>query len=375
MTKPRVVLLRGHNANPWDLRPWEQLTDRFDVGCLVTGSNRYDLSSLRLPIRRVRALRDLFPRGPAGDLAVKGPGDRYLGLAEALAGADIVHSAELGLWFSRGPALLKRRLGYRLVVTVWETIPLRSTYRTARGARYRAETLGEVDLYLAATERARECLLLEDVPAGRIEVCPPGVDLERFSSGARDSAREQVVISPGRLVWEKGHQDVLRALAALERGLVGEPQRARLLVVGAGPERGRLERYAADLGLADRVEFRSVPYERMPEVFAEASCMVLASLPIPLWEEQFGMVLAEAMAAGLPIIASASGAIPEVVARSGALFAPGDWMGLARALAAGPLRRPSGAHARHDPELVERYSSREAAERLAGFYERLLTSR
>ncbi|MDQ4082583.1 MAG: glycosyltransferase family 4 protein, partial [Actinomycetota bacterium] len=329
MTRPRIALLRGHNANPWDLRPWEELVDRFDVVCLATGSNRYDLGSLRLPVRRVRALRDYLPRGEAGDLAVKGPGDRYLGLADALAGADLVHSAELGLWFSRQPALLKRRLGFKLVVTVWETIPLRRTYRTARGARFRAETLPEVDHYLAVTERARDCLLLEDVPPERIELAPAGIDRDRFARGSARELSEHVILSPGRLVWEKGHQDVLRALAALERGLVGgDPVRARLLVVGAGPERERLLRYAADLGLAARVELRSgVPYERMADVFAEASCVVLASLPIPLWEEQFGMVLAEALAADLPIVASASGAIPEVLAGNGALFEPGDWLG------------------------------------------------
>ena len=70
--------------------------------------------------------------------------------------------------------------------------------------------------------------------------------------------------------------------------------------MGNGPERGRLLQYAAELGLGDRVEIRSVPYSEMPAVFAAASCVVLASLPIPLWEEQFGMVLAEAMAAGAP---------------------------------------------------------------------------
>jgi len=52
MSRPRVVLLRGHDANPWDLRPWELLADRYDVGVLVTGSNRFDLGSLALPVER-----------------------------------------------------------------------------------------------------------------------------------------------------------------------------------------------------------------------------------------------------------------------------------------------------------------------------------
>jgi len=139
--RPRVVVLRGHNATPWELRTWELLLDRFDVTVAVTGSNRYDVSSLSLPRVRVRALRDRLPRGRAGELATLALGDRYLGLEEALRGADLVHSAELGVWFSGQPAELKRRLGFRLVLTVWETIPFCATFRAFRGRAHRTMSI------------------------------------------------------------------------------------------------------------------------------------------------------------------------------------------------------------------------------------------
>ena len=363
--KPRIVLLRGHNANPWDLRPWERLRDELDIAVLVTGSNRFDLEDLDLEVVRVKAVRDVLPGGRIGELASRIPGDRYRGLEAHLRGADIVHSAELGVWFSGQPAELKEQLGFRLVLTVWETIPFRDTFRAFRGRAYRRVALEQTDLFLAATERARRCLLLEGAPAERIEVSPPGVDTDRFAAPPAGPAREHVIVSPGRLVWEKGHYDVLRALALLERP-------TRLLIVGAGPERERLLRYAAELGVADRVEIRAVAHAEMPALFATASCVVLASLPIPFWEEQFGMVLAEAMAAGAPIVASTSGAIPEVLGPGARLFAPGDWLELARLLGEGPLSRPPGERAQHDAELVGRYSLVAAAERLRGAYRRLL---
>jgi glycosyltransferase involved in cell wall biosynthesis len=357
--------LRGHNANPWDLRPWELLRDDFDVSVLVTGSNRFDLEDLDLHVRPVRTIRDRLPSGRLGDLATLLPGDRYRGLEEALRGADIVHSAELGVWFSGQPAVLKERLGFRLVLTVWETIPFGETFRAFRGRAYRRQALEHADLYLAATERARRCLLLEGVPAARIEVSPPGVDVARFGRASREPPAEHVVVSPGRLVWEKGHYDVLRAVASLERP-------PRVLLVGAGPERERLLGYAGELGLGGRVEARAVPHAEMPAVFAAASCVVLASLPVPLWEEQFGMVLAEAMAAGAPILASSSGAIPEVLGPRAQLFVPGDWPELSRLLEAGPLARPPGERVQHDPELVQRYSLEAAAERLRTAYRQVL---
>jgi glycosyltransferase involved in cell wall biosynthesis len=364
VSRPRVLLLRGHNANPWDLRPWELLRDELDLAVLVTGSNRFDLEDLALPVVRVGALRDRLPRGRLGDLASQGPGDRYRDLERHLAGADVVHSAELGVWFSGQPAALKEKLGFKLVLTVWETIPFRDTFRAFRGRAYRRVALERTDLFLAATERARRCLLLEGADAARTEVSYPGVDVERFRS-ARAEPRGHLVVSPGRLVWEKGHYDVLRAVASLS-----EPP--RVLLVGAGPERKRLLAYADDLGLGGRVEIRAVPHAEMPAVFAAASCVVLGSLSIPLWEEQFGMVLAEALAAGAPVLASTSGAIPEVVGGSAELFAPGDWVELARLLAAGPLARPPGERAEHDPELVGRYSLEAAAARLRDAYRRVL---
>jgi glycosyltransferase involved in cell wall biosynthesis len=182
-------------------------------------------------------------------------------------------------------------------------------------------------------------------------------------------------------VWEKGHQDVLRAVAVLSRcGL-----RPRVRLVGRGPEEGRLRAYAEELGLGGRVTIGPVSYEEMPAVFASASCMVLASLPAAMaslhpfgspprafWEEQFGLVLAEAMAAGLDILASESGAIPEVVAGEGTLFAAGDWPRLAERLAAGPLARPPGERVSYPEELVRRYSTGAMAERLAAAYDRVL---
>lgn len=84
------------------------------------------------------------------------------------------------------------------------------------------------------------------------------------------------------------------------------------------------------------------------------------------------MVLAEAFGARLPVLASSSGAIPEVAGARASYFSPGDWLGLARLLAQGPLARPPGARQEPPPEVRERYSLEAAAERLARAYEQVL---
>jgi glycosyltransferase involved in cell wall biosynthesis len=373
--RPRVVVVRGHQANSWHLRPWRHLQDEFDVRVVRTPSNWFDTELLGVPTVEARTIRDLLPRGRIGDTLSRIPGDRYLKPAEALAGADIVHSQDLGFWYSMQAAKLRRRLGYKLVLTVWETIPFLDTWRNIRTRPYRKLVLRETDRFLAATEHARACLELEGAPRERIELCAPGVDTALFGASAGPPPAEHVVLSAGRLVWEKGHQDVLRAVAALRQGAVPGPDvPVRVLIVGSGPEEQRLRRHAAELGIADRVEIRrNVPYEQMPAVHASASCLVLASLPVWSWEEQFGMVLAEAMASGLRVLASTSGAIPDVGGDAFTYFSPGDWVALAHALATGPLARPPGERAAYDPALTERYSDRAAAERLRVSYRRLLT--
>ncbi|HET8673140.1 MAG TPA: glycosyltransferase, partial [Thermoleophilaceae bacterium] len=211
MTPKRVVIVRGHQATPWELRPWEELPgERFDVSVLVTKSNPYDLSGLRLRQLPVRTRRDRVPVRAAAEALTLAGRERYVDLERHLEGSDIVHAEELSYWFAAEAARHRRRLGYRLVLTVWETIPMLDVYRNPHARRFRELTLAEADLFLAATERARDALLLEGVDAAKVRVCPPGIDLSRFAGdgGGRPAPAEHLVLSPARLVWEKGHQDV-----------------------------------------------------------------------------------------------------------------------------------------------------------------------
>jgi glycosyltransferase involved in cell wall biosynthesis len=386
----RVLIVRGHNATPWELRPWLELPERYDVAFLKTGSNGYDTSTLAIDAIPVTARRDRFPRNALGEIATGLLRDRYSSSADAaFAEADIVHAAELAFWFAADAARRKSGNRFRLVQTVWETLPFGTAYRTKGACEFREAVLTQTDLFLAATDRARVALLLEGVPEEKIRVSSPGIDVARFGEAAAfDAPHEHVIIAPGRLVWEKGHQDLLRAVAMIRRGIVpgvsGSTPVPRVRIVGSGPERSRLEAHATELGIRDLLTIESLPYEEMPRAFHEASCLVLGSLstargglhpfdiPRFFWEEQFGMVFAEAMAASLPIITTTSGAIPEVMNGAGTLFAPGDYVGLAQALARGPLAHEPGRRAEYDPALVESYSTSAAASRLTAAYDELL---
>jgi len=105
---------------------------------------------------------------------------------------------------------------------------------------------------------------------------------------------------------------------------------AQVLLVGDGPERPALEREAERIGVGDRLRFEGfVAHDRLPAVLAYADLLVLPSI-----YEELGTVLLEAMQAALPIVASRTGGIPDVIEDgvNGLLVSPGDPEALARAI-------------------------------------------
>ncbi len=384
MKKPKVVIVRGYGSNPWELNPLSLLEDEFDIKYLLPQNKYHDTTQIKLQSIKAHTLRDLFPRGRLGDIAGYVLGDRYFRFSKHLEDADIVHSIELDTWFSKQAAQYRTKYGYKLAISVWETIPFHGTYRHfLRSRGNRKQMLNAADLYLPATQRARKTLLLEGVLEKKIEVCEPGIagysetdQPEAEKEGAYASANSQnehVVISIGRLVWEKGHQDVIRAVAALHNGLVAAPVKPKLVIVGSGPEKKRLKNYCTELGIEDFVDFAGVRSHReIYRLHKQSSCLVLASLPSPKWEEQFGYVIPEALSSGLSVICSSSGAIPEVLENQGALFTPGDWIGLAERLATGPLADDPAVRKIPDPSHMNKFLQESHAERLRQAYRGLL---
>ena len=130
----------------------------------------------------------------------------------------------------------------------------------------------------------------------------------------------------GRLVPEKGLADALHALALL-------PEAFRLVLVGDGPFRPALEDLARSLSLAGRVQLTGpVPLPALPGYMNALDCLVLPSRTTATWKEQFGRVLIEAGACGLPVVGSDSGAIPEVIGGAGLTFPEGGSAALAACL-------------------------------------------
>ena len=146
-------------------------------------------------------------------------------------------------------------------------------------------------------------------------------------AGGRRGGREDVTIGYlGRLVPEKGVDLLVRACATL-------PASVHLVIAGRGPMRDTLGAIAVQAGIGDRVRIvDAVPYAGVPAFLRSLDILALPSRPSTIWMEQFGRVLIEAMACGVPVVASNSGEIPSVLADGGVLVPPGDTEALGNAL-------------------------------------------
>ena len=175
---------------------------------------------------------------------------------------------------------------------------------------------------------------------------PQGIFPAEMTAAVNPDRRAPVVVSLGVIHPRKGHALTIRAFAEVVR----EIPEARLVVVGALAEPSHLaelQDLVAELGLTDRIEIRvDEPRERVLEALAEARVFALHSQ-----EESQGIALCEAMAAGLPVVATRVGGIPDVIgaSRAGYLVEYGDVRAMAahltRLLTDDALFRAAGAAA------------------------------
>jgi starch synthase len=192
-------------------------------------------------------------------------------------------------------------------------------------------TLRRMDAIVPASETDRRWLEARGFPPDRIHVLPTGLDAEAFHPGSPERARERFhvdhyVVFLGRLHRDKSADHLLRAVARL-----GSEWAGSVVLVGPdGGERAALERLAGELNLRNRIVFAGeVDEATKRDLLAGAECLVL-----PSFYEAQGIVIAEAWAQGRPVIATAVGGVPEMVADSqdGLLYAYGDIPALTTAL-------------------------------------------
>jgi len=266
------------------------------------------------------------------------------------------------------PVTVDRDLDLEYATRAWKRVTLRRWYgfidMQTRVAR-------QIPRLLTVSDSSRRDIVREmHVDPGRLHVVPVGANPAVFRP------RPEVRRVPGRIMTTasadvpmKGLAPLLEAVAKLRT----ERDDARLVVIGKPKGRSRIPALIDRLGLDGAVEFvHGVTTERIVELYAQADVAAVPSL-----YEGFSLPAVEAMACGVPIVATTGGALPEVVGRDGEtalLVPPADPSALAGALGHllddAELRSRIGAAGRQ--RVLERFTWRKTAEGTVDHYRALL---
>ena len=200
--------------------------------------------------------------------------------------------------------------------------------------RRRAALFQAVDCVVAVSNHIRQALIRQGCPPEKIHVRYIGVDLQCFQAGANAGTavdRQSTVLFVGRLVKKKGCEYLVRAIAQVQQTL---PE-TDLVIIGDGPLRQSLENLASTLLRRYRFLGKQTP-EAVKQWMARSKVLVAPSVTTERGEtEGLPIVILEAMAMGLPVVASRHAGIPEAIqhGENGFLTAERDISGLAQAIA------------------------------------------
>lgn len=214
--------------------------------------------------------------------------------------------------------------------------------------------------------RAQAMRLVDPKHWHKFHIVRAGIEPPRIKVETPLQLERPRLVCVARLSPEKGHAGLIEAFAQLLKGGVD----ADLVLLGDGPERARIEAQIRALGLRHRVHLRGqVPEEEALQAMSTATAVVLAS-----FMEGLPVVLMEALALGVPVVAPCVAGIPELVEHgvSGLTFPPGDWTRLAqvlRQLLADPSLRQRLARAGQQRVEAEFFVERSLAPLVAAFKE------
>lgn len=298
----KIKIVRGAFLNPFELQNYTNLDKKFDISAI---SSKFPISTkINLPLTKLWSPTDLpnFPYKYPILNRLFVDAQKLFGLKKEIFGSHIVHVAETYFGYTQQAIRAKRRGQIRyLVSTVWEVIPFNNEGIKGR-KEFKRNARENIDRFLAVTEMAKNALIQEGTNPNKITVVNMGIDVNRFKpSKERKVSKILNILCVARLVPEKGIRDLLEAFLQLREN----NPKLKLTIIGSGPLKKELIGYK-------NIFVKSVPYQKINKEYQGADIFCLPSRETKTWAEQYGMCLLEAMASGLPIATTNSGAIPEV---------------------------------------------------------------
>ncbi len=256
----------------------------------------------------------------------------------------------------------------KLLLNTWQNVdrPMKKHVRAIMRIALRAS-----DGVVCANTEAQQILRRHGYSKQLIVLPAIGIDTRVFMPTESTQHDYFTIAFIGRLVTAKGLNTLIDAVEQIIRSDVKLP--VRLLIIGDGAQRVETMQYAEKLRDIVRFVPPLLPVQ-VAQQLHQIDTVVLPSRTTPVWKEQFGRVLTEAMACRIPVIGSNSGAIPEVIGDAGLIFPEGDAAALAdclRQLIDSPNLRYDLAQ-RGYVRVITNYTQEHIARQTATFYQQVM---
>ncbi len=291
---------------------------------------------------------------------------------------DVVHAWEepyiyAGYQIARAMAKSRAAFCFRTAQNMNKRYPFPFSY-------FERVALERAQGWIAGGKLVFESRVSRGYPEERGRIMTLAVDLNAFKPLAPERKQTvahelglqlPIVAYVGRLTRAKGIDLMMRAMDA-----VGGATPWSLLVMGAGPMEAELRTWAAARGWSNRVQVRLVPHRDVPAYLGAADLLLAPSQTGPRWREQFGRMVIEAFACGVPVLGSDSGEIPYVIGDAGRTLPENDAAAWAKTiievLGSTTMRADM---ARRGFERVQPYSVAAVAKQYAAYYRNLADRR
>ena len=317
----KIALVRGDFAAPSEFYNFEDIAIKNTV-ILFTGKFPvWDLRSIKsIKIKKLFSPVDLnLGKISLWKMAILNriftDAHVLFGLENQLKGFDIAHSAETYFSYTQQCIDAKKK-GYvrKIVSSVWENIAFNNEGIKGR-KEFKKNAFENVDMFLALTQKAQDVLIEEGCDPKKITVLKLGIDINKFKPTTQPNSNEIKLLFVGRLIREKGILEIIDIFQKINRELPN----TRLIISGIGYLYGQIESRIKNGELRSVTLMGKVDYDQMPKIYN--SCDIFIHYPIgsKTWNEQYGMVLLESLACGLPVIALNKGSIKEVLGEGGVI--------------------------------------------------------
>lgn len=386
----KIGIVWDNGVSKWMSQMFEPLADinGADATLFVGEKNKHDVKGISMKMQRLTHREEILlgAATPVQSLRrlVNAPFKKmyyyYNSLGKYLDNMDVVESTDASRTLYTVASLKKRGMRFKLVMSCTENIPYRQVFDD-KSIHIKRSCYGAVDHFIPWCDTIKKAMLLEGFPEEKITTVYTGLDLDLFKPVARDEALLKefdvpvggmVILYVGKLAsWKGVHMLPNAAKALLQMGY----KNFTFLIAGKGAQFDNLQNVIKEAGIQRHFRYAGfVPYMEMQRLYSLADIFVMPSYPTMHTQEQFGMVLVEAMACKVPAVVSATGSIPEVAGDAGLIFNAGDFFGLAGKIALlmdnAALRKELGEKGRK--RALAHFDAKKNAMKIYGVYEKVL---